>query len=65
MVSVIVASAVSERKNQYPENSMAAQWLGLCTFTAKGRGSIPGLELRSHKLCAVAKKKKAVSTYFS
>ena len=31
-----IASAVSVSKNQYPGNSMAAQWLGLCTFTAKG-----------------------------
>ena len=23
-------------------NSLAAQWLGLCTFTAMGPGSIPG-----------------------
>ena len=23
-------------------NSLAVQWLGLCTFTAKGTGSIPG-----------------------
>ena len=23
-------------------NSLVVQWLGLCTFTAKGLGSIPG-----------------------
>ena len=23
-------------------NSLAVQWLGLCTFTAEGTGSIPG-----------------------
>ena len=25
----------------YPGNSLAVQWLGLCTFTTKGPGSIP------------------------
>ena len=24
------------------KNSLGLQWLGLCTFTAKGQGSIPG-----------------------
>ena len=24
------------------EESLAVQWLGLCTFTAEGKGSIPG-----------------------
>ena len=31
-------------------NSLAVQRLGLHTSTAKGLGSIPGGELRSHKL---------------
>ena len=26
----------------YLGNSLAVQWLGLCTFIAKGTGSIPG-----------------------
>ena len=34
------------------------QWLGLHVFTAKGVGSIPGQELRSHKLHGRAKKNK-------
>ena len=37
-------------------NSLAVQWLELHTFTAKGLGSIPGREPRSHKLRGVAKK---------
>ena len=32
------------------------QWLGLCASTARGLGSIPGWERRSHKPCDVAKK---------
>ena len=27
---------------EHTGNSLAVQWLGLCTFTAKGAGSIPG-----------------------
>ena len=38
-------------------NSLAVQWLRLCAFTAKGLGSIPVRELRSHKLHNVAKMK--------
>ena len=41
------------------QNSLALQWLGLCTFTAKGLGSIPGLrELRSHNSTAKRKKER-------
>ena len=29
-------------KNIHLGNSLAVQWLGLCTFTAEGLGSIPG-----------------------
>ena len=32
-----------------------ADWLGLGAFTAKGMGSIPVRELRSHKLGSAAK----------
>ena len=38
-------------------NSLVVQWLGLHAFTAGGPGSIPGWELRSHKLGSAAKKK--------
>ena len=38
------------------ESSLAVQWLGLCALTAESPGSIPGQELRSHKLCGTAKK---------
>ena len=34
------------------------QWLGLCALTAEGMDSIPGRELRSHKLQSVTEKKK-------
>ena len=34
------------------------QWLGLCALTAEGVDSIPGRELRSHKLQSVTEKKK-------
>ena len=39
-------------------NSLAVQWLGLCTFTAEGRGSVPGGELRCPKPRSMAEKKK-------
>ena len=38
-------------------NSLVVQWLGLHALTADGPGSIPGRELKSHKLRSVAKKK--------
>ena len=37
---------------------LAVRWLVLRDFTAEGAGSVPGLELRSHKPCDTAKKKK-------
>ena len=43
-------------------NSLAVQWLGLHTFTAEGLGSIPGQELRSHRPCGMAEKKKSRAT---
>ena len=33
------------------------QWLGLCTYTAEGPGSVTGKELRSHRSCLMTKKK--------
>ena len=40
-------------------NSLAVQWLELCAFTAKGPGFNPqSRNLRSHKPCGMAKKKK-------
>ena len=45
-------------------NSLAVQWLGLCTLTAKGPGSIPGGELRSHKPRGVATKQKTEKNIF-
>ena len=38
-------------------NSLLAQWLGVRAFIAKGPGSIPVGELRTHKPCSTAKKK--------
>ena len=37
-------------------NSLAVQWLELCTFTAEGLVQSLVMELRSHKPCSVAKK---------
>ena len=50
-------------KSQSPENSLAVQCLRLSsyTFTAMGLGSNLGGELRSHKLCSMAKGKKKKS----
>ena len=31
----------------FPGNSLAVQWLGLCVFTAKGMGLIPGQGTRN------------------
>ena len=39
-------------------NSLVVQWLGLCALTDKGPGSVPDWELKFHKLCGKAKKKK-------
>ena len=39
-------------------NSLEVQWLGHSTFTAEDSDSAPGQELRSHKLCGVATKKR-------
>ena len=40
---------------------MVIQWVGLHAFTAKGTTSISSWELRSHKPCGVAKKKKKIA----
>ena len=37
------------------ENSLAIQWLGLHTSTARGTSSILGTEIRSHMPCSTAK----------
>ena len=39
--------------------SLVVQWLGLCTSTAGGMGSIPGRELRSHTPLHKARGKKS------
>ena len=39
-------------------NSLVVQWLGLCTFTTEGLGSIPGLELGSQQVAQCGQKKK-------
>ena len=41
-------------------NSLLVQWLGLCTFTAKGLGSIPGQgpNIPQAMFCGQKKKKK-------
>ena len=38
-------------KNHPPGNSLAVQWLGVCIFTAEGRGSIPGRGTNITVLC--------------
>ena len=43
-------------------NSQAVQWLGLCTFTAKGAGSIPGWGTKIPSLAVRPKKKKQKMT---
>ena len=45
-------------KNNYPGNSLAVQWLGPHTSTARGLGSIPGQGTKIHKPCGMAKKNK-------
>ena len=49
----------SSDKSQRGGNSLGVQWLGLHAFTARGRVQSLVGELRSHKLCSGAKKKKA------
>ena len=39
-------SSKKETKAQ-TENSLVVQWLRLCTFTAKGEGSIPGGKIKT------------------
>ena len=41
-------------------NSLVVQWLGLCTFTAEGPGSVTGKELRPHRSCLMTEKKKEI-----
>ena len=38
-----------------PRNSLAIQWLGLCTPNAGGTGAVPGQELRFHRQYNTAK----------
>ena len=38
-------------------NSLVVQWLGLCSLTAMGLGSVHGLELKYWEPCWQAKKK--------
>ena len=47
-------------KKKLEGNSLVIQWLGLCSFTDKGQGTIPSLdllvrELQSCKTCSVVK----------
>ena len=39
-------------------NSLVVQWLGLCAFTAKGLGSIPGRGTKIPKATRCSQKKK-------
>ena len=39
-------------------NSLVLQWLGLCTFTAEGAGSIPGQGTKIPQAAVYQKKKK-------
>ena len=53
----VAGSGMTERLNNNTlGSSLAVQWLGRHTFTAKGLRSILGRELRSHKLQGVTKK---------
>ena len=50
---------------QYPGNSLAVQWLGLCAFTAKGAGLIPGWGTKILQPFAMVKNKTKTKTgYF-
>ena len=40
------------------ESTKVVLWLELCASNARGMGSIPGWELRSHKLCGKKKQEK-------
>ena len=43
LTGIVCATELPELfKNTKIGNSLAVQWLGLCAFTAKGLGSIPG-----------------------
>ena len=42
-------------------NSLAVQWLGLSAFTAVAQVQSLAGELRSHKPCGMAKRKKIIS----
>ena len=45
-------------KNSLTGNSLAVQWVGLCTPPAEGLGSIPGQGTKSHKPQVKDKKQK-------
>ena len=49
---------IPDSQNKAGRNSLAVQWLGLCTLTAKGRVQSLVRELRSHKLQRSQKRKK-------
>ena len=59
-----VCVCVCEREcESHFQNSLVVQWLGRCTFTAKGLSSILNRgKLRSYNLCGVLKKKKHKQT---
>ena len=42
---------------EFSGNSLVVQWLGLCSLTAMGLGSLHGLELKYWEPCWQAKKK--------
>ena len=52
-------------KSSILENSLAAQWLRLCAFTAEDPGLIPGWETRVLQATRPKKKKKKNSTLSS
>ena len=45
-ISIIIILYKNSYALKSPGNSLAVQWLGLCTFTAEGPGSIPGWETK-------------------
>ena len=58
--SCSAVEAARHQINMLRGNSLVVQWLGLCALTDKGPGSVLDWELKFHKLCDKAKKKKIV-----
>ena len=59
MVSITFRNKVSIE--HYLRNSLVIQWLELCTFTAKGPGSVPGRGTKISQAIRHGQKKKNLS----